>query len=83
VRWRGPYLPRCGIAEPTPQLNEAIQSISRALAAATPTDGTPSFDALLHFARQDRADGDGLDRLVRRVLRSTLEQLRSRQAAEK
>lgn len=77
--WRADF----GIAGPTPQLNQAIQSISRALATATPTDGTPSFDAPLHFARQDRPDGDRLDRLVRGVLRSTLEQLRSRPAAEK
>jgi hypothetical protein len=71
-----------GIAEPSPRLNEAIESIGRALAATTTTDGTPSFDALLDYVRQDRGDERGLDRLVRQVLRSTLEQLRSRQATE-
>jgi hypothetical protein len=71
-----------GIAEPSPRLNQAIKSIGRALAATTPTDGTPSFDALLDSVRQDPDDEQGLDRLVRQVLRSTLEQLRSRQATE-
>jgi hypothetical protein len=76
--WRTDF----GLAEPSPRLNEAIQSMGRALAAATPTGGTPSFDALLNSVRRDRTDERGLDRLVRRVLRSTLEQLRSRQAAK-
>jgi hypothetical protein len=76
--WRTDF----GIADPSPRLNEAIQSLGRALAAATPTGGTPSFDALLNSVRKDRTDERGIDRLVRRVLRSTLEQLRSRQATE-
>jgi hypothetical protein len=77
-----PWRTDLGIAEPPPRLNQAIESIGRALAATTPTDGTPTFDALLDSVRQDRDDEQGLDRLVRQVLRSTLEQLRSRQATE-
>jgi hypothetical protein len=76
--WRTDF----GLAEPSPRLNAAIQSMGRALASAAPAGGTPSFDALVNSARQDRTDERDLDRLVRRVLRSTLEQLRSRQATE-
>jgi hypothetical protein len=71
-----------GLVEPSPRLSEAVGTMGRALAAATSPGGTPSFDALLDFARQAAADEGGLERLVRQVLRSTFEQLRSRQATE-
>jgi len=71
-----------GIAEPSPRLSKAIDAIGRALAAATPPNGTPSFEALLDSVREDGTCRPALDKLVRRVLRSTLEQLRTRQATE-
>ena len=76
--WRAEF----GIAEPSSRLNKVIESVARTLAATTPTGNTPSFDALLDSVRQDRAGQTGLDELVRGVLRSTLEQLRSRQTTK-
>jgi hypothetical protein len=74
--WRA----RLGIAEPSPQLNEAIHLIGRAVREVTPPGGEPTFDALHIACCQERPVEQGLERLVRRVLRSTLEQLRTRQA---
>jgi hypothetical protein len=76
--WRSEF----GIAEPSPQLSEALYSVGRAVQAVTPSGGTPTLDALLSSCREDRPEDPGLYRLVRRVLRSTLEQLRRRQATE-
>jgi hypothetical protein len=71
-----------GLAEPTPRLGEAFASIGRALAATTPAGGLPSFDGLLDAVCEPGLDDSGVDGLVRRVLRSTLEQLQSRRAHE-
>ena len=76
--WRTAF----GISGPSPRLSEAIESIREALAAATPIGGAPSFDALLNSVREDRADEPALSELVRRVLQSTLEQLRTRQTTQ-
>jgi hypothetical protein len=76
--WRTAF----GISQPSPRLSQAIESIRQALAAATPTGGAPSFDALLNHVRQDRPDEPALSELVRRVLQSTLEQVRTRQATQ-
>jgi hypothetical protein len=70
------------IAEPSQQLSEALFSLERAVQAVTPSGNTSTTDALLSFCREESMEERGLDRLVRRVLRSTLEQLRTRQAAE-
>jgi hypothetical protein len=72
--WRGAF----DLSEPTPPLLQAIKSIERALAVATPEHGVPSFDALLGLTQEDGPDELPLDRLARRVLRSALEQLRTR-----
>ena len=69
------------LAEPTPLLTRAMESIGHALAAATPAGGVPSFDAVLISAQESRPDELALERLTRRVLRSALEQLRTRQGA--
>jgi hypothetical protein len=47
--------------------------------AATSANRATSFDALLVAAADDPPDDHGLDRLVRRVLLSMLEQRRTRQ----
>ena len=65
-----------GIAEPSKQLGEAIESLDDLMRAAGPT-----FDAVLDAAYEDRSGEQALDELVRTVLRSTLEQRSSRQAA--
>ena len=74
--WR----PDLGVAEPSPGLSDAIDSIERALSAATPPGGAPSLDALLLAVRDGRPGESALDALARSVLRSTLEQLCTRQA---
>jgi hypothetical protein len=70
------------VAEPSQQLSEVLSSLGRAVQAVTPPGGTPTPDELLSSCREERLDEPGLDRLVRRVLRCTLEQLRTWQAAE-
>jgi hypothetical protein len=79
-----PWRPDLGIAEPSPRLSDAIDSIERELVAATPPGGALSLDALLLAVRDDddRPGESPLDRLARRVLRSTLEQFCTRQAEE-
>jgi hypothetical protein len=74
--WRTAF----GIAAPPLQLSRSIELMGLAVAAATATGGPPSFDTLLESLREDHPDELALDGLVRRVLRSTLEQLRARQA---
>jgi hypothetical protein len=70
-----------GIADPAPNLDEAIASLSAVIEAAAPADDPPSFDAVLAASRETRLGEQPLDELVRSALRATLEQLRSRQAA--
>jgi hypothetical protein len=74
--WRSAF----GIADPSPQLDMAIASLSAVIDGATPAGGPPSFDAVLAASRETRADEQPLDEIVRSALRATLEQLRSRQA---
>jgi hypothetical protein len=70
-----------GIAEPSQRLVEAMESLDETLQSAAQAAGTPMFDAVLAAVREDRSGEQPLDELVRAVLRTTLEQLRSRQAA--
>jgi hypothetical protein len=71
-----PWRLALGVAEPSTQLSDAIQCL-KALIGTSPT-----FDAALASAREDRAGEARLEGLARRVLRSTLEQIRARQAKE-
>jgi hypothetical protein len=75
--WRS----KLGIAEPSQRLVEAIESLNEMMLAAARAGGTPTFKAVLAAARERRSGEVPLDELVRAVLRSTLEQFRSRQAA--
>ena len=74
--WRSEF----GIAEPSPQLGEAIESLNEKLQAAARASATRTFDAVLVAASADRSGAHTLGELVDSVLRSTLEQHRSRQA---
>jgi len=74
--WRAAF----GLANPSARVTEAIDSIAQMLTAVTPASGPPSFDALLLTTQESRPDEPPLDRLVRRILRSALEQLRTRQS---
>jgi hypothetical protein len=69
-----------GVGEPSQRLVEAIESLDGTLQAVAGDAGTPTFDAVLAAVREDRSGEQPLDELVRAVLRTTLEQLRSRQA---
>jgi hypothetical protein len=77
-----PWRADLGIAEPSARLSDAIDSIERALSEVTPADGPPSLDALLLAVRDGHPGGSPLDRLTCNVLRSALEQLRTRQAED-
>jgi hypothetical protein len=79
AEWRN----ELGIPDPSSRLSEAIDSIGRALDAATPTGGMPSLNALLSSVSNAHPNERDLDRLTRRVLRSTLEQLCSRRSTER
>ena len=73
--WR----PVFGLPEPSPQLAHAIDLMCQAVGAAAPRGETPTFDALLTATSKDRSDDDPLDILISRVLRSMLEERRTRQ----
>ena len=69
-----------GIAEPSQRLVQAIRSLNDTMEAAARATGIPTLDAVLAAVREARSGEQPLDELVRAVLRSTLEQLQSRQA---
>jgi hypothetical protein len=77
-----PWRAALRVAEPSQRLSEAFASLGRAVQAVTPPGGMPTTGSLLSSCREERLEERGLDRLVRRVLRCTLEQLETRQAAE-
>jgi hypothetical protein len=74
-----PWRDKLALPQPSSRLSQAIDAMGEAVRAATSADGTTSFDALLAVAADDQRDENGLDRLVRRVLLSMLEQRRTRQ----
>ena len=77
-----PWRAALGIAEPSPRLAQALDSMGQAVRAAAGGRGEPPIDALL-VAVRDRSLGEGaVDKVARRVLRSALEQRRTRQAKE-
>src|SRR5262249_24647283 len=75
-----PWRTSLGIAEPSPKLSEAIDLMSRAVRAVAPTEGVPTIETLQISCQADRPAEYGLETLVRRVIESTLEQVRTRQA---
>jgi hypothetical protein len=75
-----PWRAGLGIAEPSAKLSEAIYLMGQAVRAVTPTEGAPTLEALQIWCQADSPAEHGLEMLVRRVIQSTLEQIRSRQA---
>jgi hypothetical protein len=71
-----------GVPDPSPRLSEAIDALSGEVRAAMPESNPMAFDALLTAAGEDRPGERELDGLARRVLRSMLEQRRTRRPAE-
>ena len=74
-----PWRRDLGVGEPSPRCSDAIDALERALG-----DGALSLDAVLFAVRDDdgQPEDSALDRLARRVLRSTIEQLCTRQAEQ-
>ena len=77
-----PWRTKLRLPDPSQDLSNAICYIRKAVKAATLLSDLPPFDALTRYCQENGAGEDGTDRLVRRVLRSTLEQLRTRQLGE-
>jgi hypothetical protein len=69
IQWRA----KLGIPEPSLQLSQAIDFLSQAVRAVASQNGNFSFDALHISLLEDRPALDALERLARRVLRSTLQ----------
>jgi hypothetical protein len=66
--WRAAFQ----IAEPSAQLAEAIFFVDLAIRAATSLDSASRIDALRVLCAGDRSGEDAVEKLVRRVLQSTL-----------
>jgi hypothetical protein len=81
ARAGAPWRAELGIAEPSQSLRDAMGFIGGAVCCS---GDPPTLDELHAWCRrdEDRLGENGLERLVRRVLRSTLEPLRTRQAHE-
>lgn len=77
-----PWRAALRIPEPPQQLNKAIRFLEEAVRAVTPADGMPTLDALLNSCIANLPRQQGLEKLVGQVLRSTLEQLRTRPVIE-
>lgn len=67
------------LSEPSPQLGQAIDSMAREVLAAAPQGESPTFDAVLNAACEDRPGEPQLDGVVRQVLRAMLEERQTRQ----
>jgi hypothetical protein len=77
-----PWRAALRISEPSQQLSKAIRFLEHSVRAVTPADGMPTLDALLNSCIENLPREEGLEKLVGRVLRSTLEQLRTRPARD-
>ena len=77
-RWRSALQ----IAGPSQQLSEAIEIIGEIVRTGTPPSDSPTLDALIAATSDERPGEASLAKLVRGVLRSTLEQRRTRLARE-
>jgi len=76
---RAPWRTEFGIPEPSPLLCEALRLVARAVQAAASSGDGLTLDELYRWCPEDCLGKDGLQNMVRRVLRSTLEPLRARQ----
>jgi hypothetical protein len=76
--WRAAFR----IGEPSAQLAEAISFMGRTIRAVTSLDAASRIEALQVLCEEDRSGEDAVEKLVRRVLRSMLYQLRAREASE-
>jgi hypothetical protein len=77
-----PWRTALKLADPSAQLGEAIDIIDQIVRTSASSSGPTTLDALIATTREDRPGEAGLAGLVRRVLRSTLEQRATRQARD-
>jgi len=77
-----PWRAELQIPEPSSSLTRAISGLVRAVATAGAADGGRPLDALRHAIGDSQPDEPALDRLVRAVLRSALDQRQAWQADE-
>jgi len=73
--WRGSF----GLAEPSAELERAIELMRQHILASADPDGVPGFEALLSICEEDGPYEGWLDSRVRQVLRAMLEERRTRQ----
>jgi hypothetical protein len=77
-----PWRAALGVAEPSPRLGEALAAMGRLVRAAAGEGGHATLESLLVLLSETRPGEGRLDRLIRQVFRTTVEQLRTRQAME-
>jgi hypothetical protein len=69
-----------GLPEPSRRLSDALESLARLVSATGAPAGEPLLDELLTGVSEDRIGESTLDRLVRRVLLSMLEERATRES---
>ena len=74
-----PWRTALEITEPSPRIEQAIDSIDEAVRTASGSGSNLALDVLLPAVRDGQPGDSSLDRLARRVLRSVLEQRQARQ----
>ena len=67
-----------GLLEPPAPVAHAIEALERVVQSSIQGQSMPTFDAVLAATQRPQPEEPALDSLARRVLRSTLDQLRSR-----
>jgi hypothetical protein len=72
--WRGSF----GLLQPPAPVAQAIEAVERVVQRSIQGQSTPTFDAVLAATQTPQHEESALEGLARRVLRSTLDQLRSR-----
>jgi len=77
-----PWRDEFQLTQPSPQLSQAIQFMRQAVRAVTSQEGMPKLDALRISYGEHPREERRLEMLVRRVLLSMFEQLRTRQVVE-
>lgn len=78
ARQGAPWRDAFQISEPSPQLNQAIYFLGRAVRAVSFSEGVPTMELLQNSPLEAQPEQHRLETLVFRVLRSMLDQLHTR-----
>jgi hypothetical protein len=73
-----PWRRALGLLGPPAPVSRAIEALKRVVQSSIEGQSTPTFEAVLAATQSPHPEEPALDSLARRVLRSTLDQLRSR-----